>query len=63
MWDLEINCVGHSEAMPTHIEHNAIFGIRVWTEVMFTKSLLLPFLLKAKDFVLPMASVREHFFL
>ena len=29
MWDLEINCVGHSEAMPTHIEHNVIFGIRV----------------------------------
>lgn len=29
MQDFEINCVGHAEAMPTCIEHNAIFGIRV----------------------------------
>ena len=62
MWDLEINCVGHSEAMPTHIEHNAISGIRVWLKWCLQSHCSYPFLLKAKDFVLPMASVREHFF-
>ena len=62
MWDLEINCVGHSEAMPTHIEHNAIFGIRVWLKWCLQSHCSYPFLLKAKNFVLPMASAREHFF-
>lgn len=27
MRSLEINCVGHSEAVPTSTEHKAIFGI------------------------------------
>lgn len=61
MQDLQINCVGHSEAPPACISHNAIFGIRVWSTVYRVVALASSVLFNAKDFVSAMASAREHF--
>lgn len=42
MQDLQINCVGHAEALPTRIYHlPLLYLVSELTEALFTKSLLL----------------------
>lgn len=61
MRDSEIHCVGHSKAMPTCIERNAVFGIRVWLKWRLQSHYSGSLLLNAKGFVSAMPSAREQF--